>query len=92
MTSYNVGDLVRVERTIIDKEQLGKSKKLVPKFQGPYRITKILDSDRFVIEDTPLTKRGNKRYQNVVAVDKIHPWLNYKDISSGGSENDDSDE
>lgn len=90
VTLYKVGDLVRVERTIIDKEHVGKSKKLISKFHGPYRIKKVLENDRFLIEDTPLTRRGNKKYENVVAVDKIHPWLNYKNVSSDGSENDNS--
>lgn len=85
---YKVGNLVRIERTVIDKDHLGKSKKLVPKFQGPYRIIKILPNDRFLVEDTPLTRRGNKRYENVVAIDKIHPWLNFNDFSSEGSESD----
>ncbi|KAG6458358.1 hypothetical protein O3G_MSEX010822 [Manduca sexta] len=90
VTSYNIGDLVRVERTIIDKEHIGKSKKLIAKFHGPYCIIKILDNDRFLIEDTPLSRRGNKKYQNVVSVDKIHPWLSYKDMTSESSENDNS--
>lgn len=85
---YKVGNLVRIERTVIDKDHLGKSKKLVPKFQGPYRIIKILPNDRFLVEDTPLTRRGNKKYENVVAIDKIHPWLNFNDFSSEGSESD----
>lgn len=89
-TSYSIGDLVRVERTIINKEHSGKSKKLIPKFHGPYRIVKILENDRFVIESTPLTKRGHKKYENVVAVDKIHPWLSYKDNYSEESESDNS--
>lgn len=88
--TYNIGDLIRVERTIVDKEQIGKSKKLIPKFHGPYRIIKILENDRYLIEDTPLTRRGTKRYENVVAADKIHPWLNFKNISSDDTENDNS--
>lgn len=86
--SYKIGDLVRIERTITDKDHLGKSKKLIPKFHGPYRIIKILPNDRFLVEDTPLTKRGNKRYENIIAIDKIHPWLNFNDLSSEGSEDD----
>lgn len=41
------------------------------------RITKILENDRFFTEDTPLTRRGSKKYENVLAVDKIHTWLNF---------------
>lgn len=87
-TKYKEGDLVRIERTVIDKDHVGKSKKLIPKFQGPYRVLKILDNDRFVVEDTPLTRKGNKKYENIVALDKIHPWVN--GYSSDGSESDKS--
>lgn len=45
--------------------------------------------DTFLVEDTPLTKKGNKRYQNVVALDKALPWLNFNDYSSEGNESDD---
>lgn len=72
---YKEGDLVRVERQV---PATGSSKKLVPKYQGPYKITKIYEHDRYQIEDTPLTRKGNKRYTTVVAVDKIKPWLNFR--------------
>lgn len=75
---------------MFDKELVGKSKKLTPKFHGPYRIVKILPNDRFVVEDTPLSRKGNKRYENVVALDKIHPWLQFKELDSEGSESDNS--
>lgn len=79
---YQVGDLVRVERQI---PATGSSKKLIPKYQGPYRITKVYNLDRYQIEDTPLTRKGNRPYSNVIAVDKIKPWLNFNrphDLSS----------
>ncbi|KAL4702414.1 hypothetical protein ACJJTC_003396 [Scirpophaga incertulas] len=72
---FQVGDLVRVERQI---PSTGQSRKLVPKFQGPYRITDVLEHDRYRIENTPITKKGNRLYSTVVAVDKIEPWLNFK--------------
>lgn len=82
---FKVGDLIRVERQV---PATGQSKKLVPKYQGPYRITAVLDFDRFQIEDTPLTRKGNKVYSTVVAVDKIKPWMNFnrpQSTSSGNS-------
>lgn len=88
---YSVGDLVRIERTVIDKDHVGKSQKLIPKFQGPYRILKILPNDRFLVEDTPLTRRGNRRYENVVALDKIHPWMNFKGYTSDSTDSDHSE-
>lgn len=90
-TTYNIGDLVRIERTVIDKDHVGKSHKLIPKFQGPYRILKLLPNDRFLVEDTPLTRKGNKRYENVVALDKIHPWMNFKGYASESTDSDQSE-
>ncbi|KAL4719884.1 hypothetical protein ACJJTC_014821 [Scirpophaga incertulas] len=79
-TKYVAGDLVRVERQIPHD---GKSQKLAIKFQGPYRITKVLPNDRYLIEDTPMTRKHGRRYEAIVAVDKIHPWLIFRrDLTS----------
>ncbi|CAK1600859.1 unnamed protein product [Parnassius mnemosyne] len=51
---YKVGDLVRIERQVPHD---GKSQKLVIKYQGPYRIIKALPHDRFIVEDTPLSRK-----------------------------------
>lgn len=73
-TLYKEGDLVRVMKAIVGGT--GQSKKLESKCQGPYRIKKILPNERFVIEDTPLTKKG-RRYEGIVSIDKIFPWLSF---------------
>lgn len=85
---YNVGDLVRVERQV---PATGQSKKLVPKFQGPYRIAAILDHDRFAIEDTPLTSKRGRSFSTIVAVDKIKPWLNFNRPHVSGTYSSESD-
>lgn len=91
-TIYKIGDLqlVRIERAMTDKAIVGKSKKLVAKFQGPYRIVKIVSNDRYLVEDTPITRKGNRRYENTVAINKLHPWLNFNGPSSDDND-DDSD-
>lgn len=81
---FNEGDLVRVIRAVTGIE--GQSKKLEPKCQGPYRIKKVLPNDRFVIEDTPITRKG-RRYESVVAIDKIFPWLTFTRPMSSDDEN-----
>ncbi|KAI5635566.1 aspartyl protease domain-containing protein [Phthorimaea operculella] len=85
---YKEGDLVCLEREIGSND--GKSRKLVAKYQGPYRIAKILSRDRFVIEDTPITrKRNHQPYKAIVAVDKLRPWLNLTtDLNSSSEEED----
>ena len=85
---YAVGDLVSIKR---DFPSDGKSMKLAPKYQGPYRVTKLLPNERFVVEDTPLTKKkGHRAYDNVVAIDKLKPWLAF-DKNFGSSSESDSD-
>lgn len=89
--AYNIGDLVRVERDI---PSTGNSRKLIPKLRGPYRIKEVLDNDRYVIEDTPLSKRGNRAFSGIFSVDKIHPWMvfNRADSGSESSANEETDE
>ncbi|KAH9644769.1 hypothetical protein HF086_016263 [Spodoptera exigua] len=83
---YEAGDLVRVERQVPHD---GKSHKLVVKFQGPYRVIKVLPNERYVIEDTPMTRKHGRRYEAVVAVDKIQPWLSFsRDFESSDDEID----
>lgn len=64
--TYKVGELVRVER---DTPSTGQSGKLMPKILGPYRITEVLDNDRYVIEDTPLSRKGNREFSGICLVD-----------------------
>ncbi|KAL4710315.1 hypothetical protein ACJJTC_011131 [Scirpophaga incertulas] len=87
--SFAVGDLVSLKREVPSD---GKSKKLVVTYQGPYRVLKVLSNDRYLVEDTPIThKKGNRRYENIVAIDKLKPWLSF-DKNFGSSDSDDNDE
>ena len=52
----------------------GESKKLLPKFKGPFRVVNVLYNDRYEIEDL----REGQRKSNirmVVAADKIKKWI-----------------
>ena len=48
-TVYKENDLVMIKNI----PSAGGSIKLEPKFKGPYRVKKILDNNRYVIEDVP---------------------------------------
>lgn len=85
-TKYSEGDLVRVERQVPHD---GKSQKLVNKYQGPYRIVKVLPNDRYVIKDTPLTCKQGRHYEGIVAIDKIQPWMTFnRDLGMSDGESD----
>lgn len=87
-TKYKVGDLVRIERQVPHD---GKSQKLVVKFQGPYRIVKLLQNDRFIVEDTPISRKNGRKYEGTVAIDKIQPWMSF-DRNFGDSTDDNDDD
>lgn len=46
----------------------GKSKKLCPKFRGPYKITRILDNDRY--EVSSIDGYSKRRYKSVYPADQ----------------------
>lgn len=88
VVTFAVGDLVRIEREI---PGTGQSKKLVPKLRGPYRVTKVLGNDRYEVQDTPLSRKGNRLFKSVFSADKMHPWLVFgrsDDLDSDSSESD----
>lgn len=88
--NFNVGDLVRVERDI---PSTGGSRKLVSKIRGPYRIIEVLPNDRYIVEDTPLSRKGNRNFKGTFSVDKIHPWLVFnRNCGDSSSESNVSDE
>lgn len=69
---FQVGDLVRV--LITSYANTGVSKKLLPKFKGPFRVVKVLFNDRYELEDL---REGARRrnIRMVVAADKLQKWI-----------------
>ncbi|KAJ8909429.1 hypothetical protein NQ315_016451, partial [Exocentrus adspersus] len=65
---YKEGDLVVIEKSQITP---GSSHKLVPPYSGPFVVKKALPNDRRTLR--------NSRYERVVAVDHMKPW-----VQSGG--------
>jgi transposase InsO family protein len=71
---YSIGDLVMLR--ITSEPATGGSRKLLPKFKGPFRITRVLFNDRYEVEDL----RGlRKVLRTVVAADNIKRWLTFQD-------------
>lgn len=69
-TKYNAGELVLVQ--ITSDSATGSSRKLHPKFKGPFRIRKVLINDRYEVEDL---REGSRRSRTVVAADRIKRWI-----------------
>jgi hypothetical protein len=78
--AFKVGDVVMAEPKIIRKGL--RSGKLVPRFDGPYLIVKVLPRDRYVVKGTQGRTRA---YQNVMARDKLKPFRYTSDSSESDS-------
>lgn len=79
---YNVGDRI-LARTIPTTND-GRSKKLLPRYSGPYVIIKKLDHERYLIEDPEGSSRSQKKYRGVVAVDKMKAF--HVEVSSDSND------
>lgn len=69
---YVSGDYVMV--TNFDSHA-GISRKLIPKFRGPYRVSKVLRNDRYLLEDVENFQQSRTPYKGVWAAANIKPWF-----------------
>lgn len=81
---YKIGDLVKILKPTPHND--GKSKKLLPKFSGPFKITKVMENDRYEVSSIKGSAITQRDYCNVWAADRIKPW-----ISVSFSDSSDSD-
>ncbi|XP_050311652.1 uncharacterized protein LOC126747193 [Anthonomus grandis grandis] len=68
-TKYEEGQLVRINNALT---ATGGSKKLLPRFKGPFRVFKVLPNDRYEVEDL---RESFSQKRTVVAVDSMKPWI-----------------
>jgi transposase InsO family protein len=65
---YKEGDLVLVRS---EAPATGESRKLVPKYRGPYEIVKFIGNDRYVIQDIEGEQQSNRLYKGIIAIDRL---------------------
>ncbi|KAJ3650016.1 hypothetical protein Zmor_021729 [Zophobas morio] len=66
---YAIGEQVLIRSPALTND--GKSRKCMPKYRGPFVVTKKLPNDRYCIEDMPGSYRSQKPYKGVCAIDKM---------------------
>ena len=86
---YAVGDMVLVEN---DLTAMGSSRKLMPKFKGPYMDAKVLGNDRYQIQDVPGAPRTQIPAKSVFAADRIKRWCRLSELEFEGEEETASDD
>lgn len=53
----------------------GVSKKLQPRYKGPYVIAAILDKNRYKITDVPGFSHTQKPYDSILSPDRLKHWV-----------------
>lgn len=71
---YDVGDFVMIRNT---DTSVGTNKKLIPKFRGPYVIKKVLEQDRYLIEDIEGQQLTQRPYSSILGPDQLKPYAIY---------------
>lgn len=75
--NLSVGELVLVKISSI--VSTGTSRKLVPKWKGPFKVSKVLENDRYEVVDIPGSRRSRIPYSGVYAVEHIKRWVTFSD-------------
>lgn len=76
---YKAGDLVLCRW---NAPATGTSRKLVPRYRGPYIVEEVMGRDRYLVKDTPVTQVSQIPYENVCSADRLKPWGNSGELSA----------
>ena len=69
---HKVGDYVMIKNIVNNP---GSSTKLSPLYKGPYRVKKVLDKDRVLVEDVPGFQLSQIPYTGTIATENIKKWM-----------------
>jgi len=71
-SQYKQGDYVLIRDSVIKYHE---DKKLKPLYKGPYLVAKVLNKNRYVIQDIPGFNITAKPYNSILSTDRMKPWI-----------------
>ncbi|KAJ8932980.1 hypothetical protein NQ318_011197 [Aromia moschata] len=89
-TEYKAGDLVLWRQAATALREKGVNQKMANKYDGPYRVDKVLENDRYEISSLQGV-RGYKRYRVVAAADALRRYQIGAFKADDGSADDSED-
>lgn len=81
--TYNNGDLIKITKVAFQND--GKSRKLMPTYEGPFRVDKVLGNDRYKVAPIAGFEGMKRRKKTTVAADRMQPWIH---VASLGLDDD----
>jgi hypothetical protein len=70
--TYTQGDLVMIRVT--SNPATGTSQKPLPKWRGPFRMTQVLENERYEVSDISGAVRSRVKYVAEAAAENMQPW------------------
>ncbi|CAG9132567.1 unnamed protein product [Plutella xylostella] len=86
---YAEGELVKITRTCFNND--GQSKKLLPSYVGPYRVSKVLGRDRYIVAPVAGLDSTQSRRPTTIAADRMMPWIHIAALDINGNDSDSSE-
>ena len=75
--TYAEGDFVVIRHL---DTTVGKNKKFVEKYRGPYVIHKVLSNDRYIVRDVDNCQITQLPYDGVIEASRIKKWISKPEI------------
>lgn len=88
--TFQEGDLVMIPITHDHNPDKGKSKKLAARFKGPFKVTGVLEKDRY--EVSSIEGHSNRTYKNIFPADHLKSWIMVDTLHSSSDAGSNSDE
>lgn len=82
VTEFKEGDLVVIKNV---DTTIGKNKKLIKKYKGPYVVRKSLGHDRYVVSDVENCQVTQMPYNNVIDSTRMKKWLEPEEMDTEGN-------
>ena len=73
---FQEGDFVVIRNV---DTTVGRNKKLIPKYRGPYRIHRVLPNDRYVVRDIDTCQVTQIPYNGVLEAARLKLWVKAKE-------------
>lgn len=71
-TKYHPGDYVMIRDSNVKP---GEDKKFKPRYKGPYLVAKVLDKNRYVVQDIPGFNVSPRPYNSILSPDRLKLWI-----------------
>lgn len=85
---YKNGELVKITKVAFHNN--GKSTKLMPNYEGPYKVIKILGNDRYKVAPIAGFEGMRNKKKTTVASDRMKPWIHVASLEIEDVDEDDA--